>query len=157
DIDDRIRNNADGPIDMDRDAAEFLTQQALIARESTWASTYFKTSTWTGSSTGSDITVSPLWDAASSHPIVDIRKDKRVLLSKTGKMPNVLVLARAVFDILCDHVDIVGRFDRGQTTGVATANEQTLAALFGVEEVLVMDAVQNSAVQGATESTNFIT
>ncbi len=156
DIDDRVRNNADSALDMDRDAAEFLAQQSLIARESTWSANFFTTSIWTGSSTGSDITVSPLWDAASSHPVVDIRLQKRSILSKTGFMPNVLVLSRAVFDILCDHVDIVGRFDRGQTTGVATANEATLAALFGLDEVLVMDAVQNSAVQGATESTNFI-
>jgi len=130
---------------------EFLAQQALIARESTWATNFFKTSVW-----GTDATASPKWDAASSHPVVDVRLGKRTILSKTGKMPNVLVLTRDTFDVLCDHVDVVGRFDRGQTTGVATANEATIAALMGVEDVLVMDAIQNTAAQGATESTNFL-
>jgi len=151
DIDDRVRNNSDAAIDMDRDATEFLAQQALIARESTWAAAFFKTGVW-----GTDVSVTTKWDQASSHPVVDVRLGKRTILSKTGKMPNVLIVGRDTFDVLCDHVDVVGRFDRGQTSGIALANAQTLAALFGLDEVLVMDSVQNTANQGATEATGFI-
>lgn len=151
DVDDRVRNNADQPLDMDRDATEFLSQQALINMDDLWVAAFMKTSVW-----GTDVTPGTLWSAASSTPIKDIRTGKRTVKGKTGKMPNVLVLSRDTFDVLCDHPDVVGRFDRGQTQGVATANEQTLAALFGLEEVLVCDGVKNSAVQGATESTAFL-
>ena len=57
------------------------------------------------------------WSDAASTPIEDIRLVKRSILESTGFMPNTLVLGRPVFDALLDHSDIVGRLDRGQTSG----------------------------------------
>jgi len=58
--------------------------------------------------------------------------------------------------VLLDHPDIVGRLDRGQTVGPAIVMREALAALFELEEVLVMDSVYNSAVEGASDSISFI-
>jgi hypothetical protein len=82
---------------------------------------------------------------------------KREVLRNTGFMPNTLTVGRDVFDVLVDHPDIVGRLDRGQTpVGPAKANKLQLAALFEVNEVLVMDAIQNTAKEGQTPVHSFI-
>jgi hypothetical protein len=160
DIADQVRANADSQFQLDREAAEYLTQLALIRRERKWAADHFTTSKWTTDLTG--VSGSPsagefqYWGEAASKPIEVIRTGKRTVLESTGFMPNKLVLGQAVYDALLDHPDIVGRLDRGQTTGPAVVMRQNLAALFEVDEVLVMSAVYNSAVEGATNSHSFI-
>src|SRR5262245_36459483 len=41
DVDDDIRANSDDPLNMDRDATLYLSQQALIRKEKLWTATYF--------------------------------------------------------------------------------------------------------------------
>ncbi len=173
DVPDAVRDNADNPINLDREATEFVTHKALIKREVTWAAAFFTEGdpgdTWTfdvdGAATRS-ASFDPesaannqvvFWDDAASTPIEDIRLLKRFILESTGFMPNALTLGRAVFDALIDHPDIVGRLDRGQTpVGPAMANKAQLAALFEVEDILVMDAIQNTGKEGATDAHSFI-
>lgn len=153
DIDDAVRANYDAPLNPDREATEILTQQAMIKREVEWSSTFFTTSVWT-----TDKVISDKWDAVSgSDPIGDVRTGKRVVKQSTGFMPNKLVCTRTVYDVLVDHPDIVGRLDRGQTPGgPAMTNRQQLAALFELDEVLVMDGIKNTANKGATAVHAFI-
>ncbi len=173
DVPDQVRANADDPINLDREAVDFVTHKALIKREVTWAAAFFTAGapgdTWTfdvdGASTRSG-SFDPenasnnnvvFWDDASSTPIEDIRLLKRFVLESTGFMPNALTLGRPVFDALIDHPDIVGRLDRGQTpVGPAMANKAQLAALFELEDILVMDAIQNTGVEGQTNVHSFI-
>ena len=61
-----------------------------------------------------------------------------------------------MYNTLIDHDDIVGRLNRGQTTGPAQANRDDLARLFELDEVLVMGGVHNTAKQGASASMKFI-
>lgn len=175
DVPDQIRANADDPIDLDREAAEFVTHKGLIKREVTWAAAYFTAGapgdTWTFDVDG--VASSPTaagsfdptnasnndklhWNDASATPIEDIRQGKRFVLESTGFEPNKLTLGRPVYDALLDHPDVVGRIDRGQTSGVAQANLVTLADLFEVDEVMVMNAIQNTAAEGQTASHSFI-
>ncbi len=173
DVPDSIRDNADSPLNLDREATEFVTLKGLINREVNWASAYFTAGdpgdTWrfdvdgdAARSASFDPTDAAnnqvvFWDDAASTPIEDIRLLKRFILGDTGFMPNALTLGRAVFDALIDHPDIVGRLDRGQTpTGPAVANKESLAALFEVEEILVMDAIKNSGKEGQANSHDFI-
>ena len=168
DVPDQVRANQDSPINVDREAAEFVTQKALIKREVTWADAYFKSEVWSFEADGASVRSSSFdpagttandvlhWNDAGSTPIEDVRLLKRFVLESTGFMPNVLTLGRPVFDVLLDHGDIVGRFDRGQTTGPALATRDALAALFEVETVLVMDAIRNTANEGQDASHSFI-
>lgn len=158
---DQVRANYDSPLQADREITEGLSQAGMIRKERQWVADYFGSSIWTGDQTGVD-SASPAanqfgrWDRADSTPIEDIRKGKRTVQARTGFRPNKLVLGREVYDALLDHPDIVGRLDRGQTTGAAIVMRQNLAALFELDEVLVMDAVYNSATEGATDSIGFI-
>lgn len=171
-VPDEIRANADGALGVDRAATELVTEQGLLKQELDFVTNYFTAGnpgdTWTydvdGAATASgafDPTSAAnnnkvFWDDAASTPIEDIRQGKRFVQSRTAKRPNVLVLGRNVFDVLLDHPDIVGRLDRGQTTGPAIVQREALAALFELEEILVMDGIQNSAAEGLTASYSFI-
>lgn len=157
---DEVRANYDSPLQADTDMTHFLMSQGLIRKERLWASSFFATSVWTTDQTG--VAAAPStnqflqWNDDLSSPIEDIRAGKRRVHARTGMRPNKLVLGREVYDVLIDHPDIVGRIDRGQTTGTALVLRQNLAALFEVDEVLVMDAIYNSAAQGAADSFAFI-
>jgi hypothetical protein len=172
DIPDQVRANADTPISLDREATEFVTLKGLIKREVTWRTAYFTEGdpgdTWTfdvdGAATrsasfdpenaGNNDVV--FWNDASSTPIEDVRLLKRFVLESTGFMPNQFTLGRSVFDTLMDHPDLVGRLDRGQTSGPAQVNRDSLAALFEVDSVNVMDAIENTADEGLTATHSFI-
>jgi len=173
DIHDQVRNNADPAISLEREATDFVTHKALIKRENLWVTNYFTAGdpgdTWTfdvdGDGTPSAGSFDPtdaannqkqFWNVASSTPIEDVREGKRFVQSITGFRPNVMTVGRGVFDALLDHPDIVGRIDRGQTSGTALVARQTLAALFELDEILIMDAIQNTANKGATNAHTFI-
>jgi len=157
---DEIRANYDSPLQADTDMTNFLTSQGLIRKERLWAGQFFTSSVWTQDQAG--VAAAPganqflQWNDALSTPIQDIRDGKRRVHQRTGHRPNKLVLGREVYDVLIDHPDIVGRIDRGQTSGTALVLRQNLAALFEVDEVLVVDAIWNSAAEGVADSFNFI-
>src|SRR5262245_1661183 len=152
DIDDQIRANADDPLNMDRDATLWLSQQALVAREVTWATSYFTTGVWTGATTGTDVNgvaASPAgnevlqWNDPLSTPIEDIRRYSDQMWLKTGMRPNVIVLGRQTWSALADHVDIVDRIKyTSGNNNPAIVSRQAVAALFEVSEVLVGDGIQ---------------
>lgn len=160
DIDEQTRANADAPINLDTDVTNFLSLKGLIRKEKIFAAKYLTTGVWASDKTG--VAAAPganqflQWNDASSNPIEDIRGFKRGVLQSTGFMPNKLTLGRAVYDVLVDHPDIVGRLDRGQTTGAAKANKDSLAALFEVDEIIVMDAIENTAKEGLANTHTFI-
>jgi len=160
DIADQVRANADDPINLDREATAALTLQGLLRKEKEWAANYFATNIWTNEETGVSGAPSSSqfqrFDEAASTPIETIRRWKRTVQASTGFKPNVMTVGRAVYDALLDHPDIVGRLDRGQTSGPAMVMRDALAALFEVDEVLVMDAIENTAAEGATNSHDFI-
>ena len=168
DVDDQARANQDSPVGLDTSATRMAARQGLLRQEVDFQSKYMVASAWTFGATGAttrasafDPTVSAnrglvYWDGASSTPIEDVRMLKRAVLSETGFTPNVLTIGRVAFDTLLDHGDIVGRLDRGQTTGPAMVKRDALAALFELDEVLVMDAIQNTAAEGVTSSGSFI-
>ena len=88
DIDDELRANADAPLNMDRDATEYVTMKALIKREKLWTTKYFTGGVWTNDLDG--VNSSPgasevlQWDDASSTPIEDIRTGVSTVLESTG-------------------------------------------------------------------------
>lgn len=164
DIPDEVRANSDAPLNPDRNATQYVTMKGLIKREKIWVNSYFKGGVWTGDVDGVASGSSPNgtttflhWSDANSDPISNVRLWKRSVLETTGFEPNVLVIGRPVYDVLLDHPDVVDRIKYGQTAGqVAAANAATLAALFDVGRVLVMNAIENTAKEGQTASHSFI-
>lgn len=160
DVPDSIRDNADEPLNLDNEANLYLSTKALLRKEVQWGATFFVTSVWTNEETG--VAGAPgasqfrQWNETDSTPIEDIRRWRTATKLSGGRRPNKFVCGAEVYDKLIDHPDVVGRLDRGQTTGPAMANKDALAALFEVEQVLIMDAIRNTANEGASESNAFI-
>lgn len=161
DVHDQIRGNADVALNLDREAVAFITQKALIKREKLFSDAYMAPSIWTNQRTGhaatEDATNTVFWNLVGSDPIERVRAAKRTVLESTGFEPNKLVLGKAVYDTLLDHPDIIDRLKYGQTAGSpAMANRDKLAQLFEVDEILVSQAISNTAVEGATNAHSFI-
>ena len=161
DIPDQVRSNADAVLNQDREATIWVTQKALIKREKLWAAGYFGSGIWANDWTG--VASAPSgnqvlrWGDANANPIEDIRLARRTVMQSTGFEPNKLTLGRAVYDALLDHPDIIDRIKYGQTPGAAAiAGKDALARLFGVDEILVMNAIENTAKEGQAASHAFI-
>lgn len=161
DIDDQTRENYDEPLDADREATEYVSHKALIRKERLFVTKYFVAGVWTTDITG--VAGAPAagqaqqWDQDASTPIEDVATGKDVVLESTGFEPNVCVLGQQVWTALKNHPDIVGRIDRGQTPGgPAMTLRENLAALFEVDEVLIMKSIVNTAAEGQTAVHSFI-
>ena len=142
DIGDQTRANADAPINVDREAAEFVTSRIALKMETQFVSNFFTTSIW-----GTDSTPTNLWsDYTSSDPIGDIETGKRTILSTTGYEPNTLVLGYDTFIQLKNHPDLV---DRIKYTSSNVLTEDVMASLFGVPRVMVAKSVKATNNEGA--------
>lgn len=146
DIADQTRANADAPLDMNRDAVEFLTQHMLLKRELDWASTFFTASAYTNDV--NDDTSSPV-KFDSTTAITGIQEKMDAVEALTGYRPNKLVCGVQAFTDLKNNTDVL---DRIKYTQQGTATEQLLASLLGLEEVLVARAIRNTSNEGATAS-----
>lgn len=172
DIPDQVLDNTDQPINHERDATNFVSRKALIHRELSFAARYLKDGVWTftieGVASGNETAADALdpgdnannkvvkWSDATSTPIEDVSTSATRMQVETGFRPNRFLMTRPVFDRLKNHPDIIARMDRGQTNGPAMATRESLAALFEVDEVMVMEGIFNAAKQGNVEANAFI-
>lgn len=159
DIGDQTRANADAPINVDREAAEFVTHRLLTRREIQFVSDFMTTGKWSVDVTG--VSGSPStgqtrqWnDYTNSDPINDIEAGKASILSTTGLEANTLVLGYDVFRSLKNHPDLV---DRIKYTSSQTITEDMLARMFDIERVLVSKSVKATNAEGATGAYSFTT
>lgn len=168
-IADQIRADADDPVDLDAQATELLTQQALIERDVAFASQWMKTGVWTGEAAGVAAGAGSggggapgagqflQWNDPDSTPIETIRAAITARAKTTGRRMNILTIGREVYDALVDHPDIVARVNQGQTPGgPAMVDAARLAEIFELDEVNVMDAVVDSALEEAAAAIDYI-
>ena len=154
DIGDQVVQNSDNPLNPRADATRFITQKMLLRQEAEWITDYFTTSLWGTDKTGG--TNFTQWNNyATSDPIEDIELGKETILNNTGYMPNTLVIGYQAFRKLKHHPDIQDRIKYTQPVINSTIDSQLLAAMFGVERVLVAKAIRNTAVENATDSYSF--
>jgi len=78
---------------------------------------------------------------ATSDPIDDIEAAKSAVRAATGKRPNTIVMGALVMDKLKHHPKVV---DRMKYTGRDVATAELLASLFGVQRVVVGDAIYSN-------------
>lgn len=155
--------NEDAALDIRAAGAQMLTHQLLIDREIKWATSYFAGGIWGTdwdgvSGTPSTNEVKQWSDYTNATPIVDVTNIMRTVQLKSGGFkPNVMVVGKAVRDVLVNHPTILARLNGGATvSNTALVTDAKLAEIFGVEEFLVMETVKNTAAEGLTESNSFI-
>lgn len=158
-IPDEIRSNAD--YDVERMGVQILMNKFLIKRERKWCSQFLLGSTWgrdvAGQAGAPDTsgTQHYFWDGANADIIGDLSLQCDYVESQTGFRPNRFVCSPAIARVMRNDSDIV---DRHKYTGAGPVNMDAIAALCGIgsEEdpgkIVVLNAVYNSANEGATAS-----
>jgi len=161
DVTDRQRANADAAVAPDNSATSFVMRKLLIRREALFISKFFGTGLWTNEVTG--VASGPSgaqflrWDVSTSDPVNDVRLGTEVVQGKTGYRPNKMLIQRQVWNRLLENDSILARISGGSTVGQpAIVQRQLIAALFELDAIYILDAVVNSANEGATESTAFM-
>jgi hypothetical protein len=146
-IDDRERNNADKPLNLEVDTVEFLTDILQLGLEmrikdmlETNLSANAPTIKWDVHTDGSD-------------PIGDIETGKDAIHKVIFREPNVLLLGKAVYDKLKHHPKILELILYSQK-GVLTSD--LMAELFGIEKVIVGKAGYNTAKEGKTPVLSYL-
>ena len=159
DLPDQVLANADAALSIDRSGTEFVTQQVALTRELIWTQKFFTTGVWSGIA---DQTGVPgvaganqfkQWDQAGSTPIEDLTKYRIAMTLLTGFRPNTLVIGPQVWAILMNHAEFLDRIKYTQTGIVGT---DLLAALIGIPNVYVPEAIQNTANEGQADTMGFL-
>lgn len=146
-IADEERANSQLPMDLETASVRYLGMQAMIRRERLFAAAAMASSVW-----GTTATVSNKWsDYTNSDPVNDVLTGKRTVSQATGYTPNTMVMGEIVRDRLVNHPDLIDRikFTQAATQGSV---ETALAALFGVQRLLIGSSIVNTANEGQTAS-----
>jgi len=161
DFDEQTIANEDEVLNIRSAGAETLAMRLMIHREENFATTFFSTGVWgtevTGAASGAGTPV--FWnDYTNSTPIVNVTDARRDMQLKSGGYkPNTMVVGKVTRDELINHPDILARLNGGSTvSNPALITDAKLAEIFEVENFFVMEAVNNTAVEGAAESNAFI-
>lgn len=158
-VDDERLANEDDPLSAEIDDTNFISQKLLLKRETVFADGFFTTGVWTDL-TG--VAAAPAanqfiqWNEAASDPIKDITDASVAMAGATGFRPNLLILNPEVFNVLRQHPDVLDNIKFTGNSSVTNITEAVLAQAFNIDRVRVAWSVQNSAVEGATEATDFI-
>lgn len=143
DVTDRQRANADVQVNLDQSAAIWVAGKMVMKREVLFNTNFIGTGKW---STDYTPAAADRWNIGTSDPVIQMRLAKRTVQARTGYIPNKLVVSRDAYDALLDNDAVLSRIIGGATTNVpAQVQKQLLTQLFELEEILIQDAVINSA------------
>lgn len=154
-IDDRIRRNSDNPLNPDRDATIYTTDKIDMAVEQLVQTAIETSGNWT---TNATLSGTDQWsDFANSDPFDDVKTARLTVLKQIARKANTGVLSIEVFETLALHPDLL---DRVKYTGTgerpAMVTAQMMAELFGLDQILVGSAVEDTATEGAAASIGYV-
>lgn len=163
-VSDRRRGNTDEPFNEDEDAARFLTHKALLKREREWTDNFFTAGVWTGavdtasgSLSGTSFVPTTKFDNASGVPIKCFKEQLVANKELTGFRCNTLVMGEIVWNAIQESADFLARITGGATNqNPAVVTKEQLAAILGIDRVLIGGAIRNTAKEGATDSNAFM-
>lgn len=146
-----IRDTYPSPHDARVDATESVTEALDLGLEQEIATLLTNTSNITQNVTlsGTD----QFSDYANSDPFAVFQTGIDTIKAATGTTPNRLIIGYQVWSKLRHHPDLLGRMS---VASVRVLTTQMLADLIGVEEVMVGDAVYNTADEGQTPSLSYL-
>lgn len=150
DIDHQLQAQSASPFEWSEMAMKLVMDKMLRRRENLLVDTAFGTSIW-----DTDSTPSTLWDDPSSTLMANIDTAKETIMASAGMEPNTLVLDYRVFNSVRQHPEIRARLGTSSDRPL-DADAADIARILGVQNVHVLKAVQNSAIEGATASMDFI-
>lgn len=150
-IDDAERLIHLSDFDAEVEATMTIWRAVMLAHEQRVAALVQSTATWTGSDLFTDNSSNP-WATAATDVIGQVLDAKTKVYNMTGREPNALVLSRANLQNLLANTGILARFP-GASLVTEAMLRNALAAIFGLEKLIVGRARYNSAPINETAST----
>ena len=145
-VPDRIRANADQPLDPDRRCVRNITDKLLVGKEIRAAAIAFDTADITQYTT---LTGTDQWsDFTNSDPLDDIEVGIQNVRTKTGRMPNHIVMGAAVWSKLKFHPQLIERIKYVSGAGLTVAQ---VASIVDIPDITVGLAVKNTANENQTD------
>lgn len=157
-ISDRKRSNVDSQRQLDREAAILLTMSLLLHREKWFVEEFMTAGKWTTNFAG--VTATPgagqllKWSDSASDPVKDMLNIHKEMLRVGKRKPNKAIMTLDVYNSLRGHPDIMDRIRyTGTSANPAQASMNSLAQLFELDEILIMQTVLNTAPDGIEDAT----
>lgn len=157
-ISDKKRANADAHRNLDMEATEAVTNAIMIGKEKDFSNNFLATTKWSRDVQG--VAASPTgaqvlsWLNASADPVQNVL-DEIVEMTKRGggRRPNKGLMTLDVYMKVREHASILDRVRYAQGNNApAQVNLAALAALFELDEIMIMQTVQNTADDGVEDS-----
>jgi len=149
-LDDSIRNASQTPEDVAVTDTKFLTNLLELELEKDVAAGMFVTSVW---GTTTTLTGTNQWsDFDNSDPIANADTAKRTIRRNTGAEPNILFVGALAWEKLKEHPLILDKYKHTQK-GIMTP--ELVAAVLGVESLVVGDSIENTAAEKTPGTASF--
>ena len=149
-VTDEDRRDADSinapPTKPEQDAIEFCADRIDLNKERRIAA-LVKATDWSGAGAGGE-DAQGLWAPPGSTNtfILDVETRIETIRANTGQRPNVLVIDGSTFGKIKQVAEVLDRIRYGGgNDDPAKVGEQMIAAMFGLNEVLIGDAIYSSA------------
>lgn len=148
--------NTRGYVDVatqERVAAERALGIVLRDLESTIASNLFNTTNFPLSGTTGHTAAVTWATSATADPLGDIHRGMDAVATKTGMVPDTLVMTGLAWRNASRTAQLVNRIagvNSAVNNGVLPA--ETIATLFGVQRVVIVDGAYNNVAEGGTDA-----
>ena len=151
-VPDEIVDNADDPLAPLADGTRYVTDKVQLALEVDVAAQAVGNSIWSSSATPA-----VLWSNDTSDPLGDTETAMNTVVAAIGREANTGALGRGLWRYVKNHPDIVDRI-KGMAgpTSPAVVSINAVAALFGVDRLLIGRAIKDTAADGATSSLSYV-
>lgn len=152
-VTDEERENADAPLAPDADGASLITSKLLIQREINLQTLVMTAANYPAAHT-TTLSGTAQWnDYVNSDPITNFKVGKRAINADLFLDPNLAVIPYQVMSQLEDHPDFIERIKYSER-GILTS--EIIAAVIGIQQVVVPGVGFNSANPGQTVSLGYL-
>ena len=144
-VPDEVVDNSDDPLTPLIRGTQYVTDQLQLQIEQDVISTIFGT-TWASSATPGT-----LWSNDAADPFGDIETGMNTTAQAIGREPNVGVIGRGLWRYLKNHPDVLDRIKyTGGNGSPAIVALEAIAAISGLDTVLLTASIEQTAAEGAT-------
>lgn len=134
-------NNADAALDPLRTAVQYVTRMIQLRKEYQVSTLCTTAANWTSTN---DAEGGWLYSGTSTF-VADIFTGKKTIRELIGVEPNVLLVDATTWDSILQTDDVLDRITGGSDMGrPALVTKELIAAMFGLDEVIVGGAVYTS-------------
>lgn len=150
--DENLENEADS-VDSMNTLSSALINKFLINMDRDFNTVFNAASVWTGSTTGSDVSVSDWTDTSGGTPHADLDAEIESVDSKGGShRDQILFLDPTTFKALIRHPDFRPIFN-GNSVPTPQLTQENLASLLGIKKVVVCRSRYTTSAEGAATQT----